>query len=585
MSKIRDIPPVAGSIIWAKQIERQLNMYMGRVEAVLGKGWETHVDGQKLKADGDSFRMKLNTQELFEEWSRKVAQKNIQNTGRIFTVDTQRASKGTIYSLKVNFSTDIIMLTKEARNMKWLMSRVPLSIVNKAHTARQMYPYAISLMENVTTYKRICDRVNEKRTCQLLVAGMKKDIQNLIIDMSSLVWDSYKLESSVQKFSDAIYNFREKIDELISVETTIELQLKELDTCPYDETKFSEILYEIQKSIDYLNLKGFSNLPQWVLKLDEEIEKKFAQRLLIAIKIWVDVLLDRKRSGSPVDSENGTGGGGGGVISRRRNNQYNINANFNLVDNFNKFLNFEDNMSDITMLSNVDSSSQASPTESEAAILEKMGGKPRIKPIVLEILIRNQLLYVIPSIEDAREHLISQLEEFSSVVTTQKRIQHSRYQVTMEAESEYKVTYKNLLNKFQNGVKLLEYSFTAIDYMLQQAQDYIKIWLHFQSLWDLQPDTLYAKLGNNLSAWIGCLNEMKESRKSFDTQETQRSFGPIKIDYNKVQSKVNVKYDAWHKEVAKQHANYLSIRTCKNQVILCCNIYKGIDQVWCTVGQ
>lgn len=49
LSKIRDIPPVAGSIIWAKQIERQLNMYMRRVEAVLGKGWETHVDGQKLK--------------------------------------------------------------------------------------------------------------------------------------------------------------------------------------------------------------------------------------------------------------------------------------------------------------------------------------------------------------------------------------------------------------------------------------------------------------------------------------------------------------------------------------------------------
>jgi len=285
MSKIRDIPPVAGSIIWAKQIERQLNMYMGRVEDVLGKGWETHVDGQKLKADGDSFRIKLNTQELFEDWSRKVNQKNLQNSGRIFLVDNVRASKGNIYTLKVNFSPEIITLTKEARNMKWLVSRVPLAIVNKAHTARQMYPYAISLIENVSTYKRICERVNEKRTCQLLVAGMKKEIQNLIMDMSNLVWDSYKLESSVQKFSDSIYNFREKVDELVSVETTIEQQLKELDNCSYEESKFAEILYEIQKSIDYLNLKGFSNLPQWVIKLDEEVEKKFAQRLTIAIKV------------------------------------------------------------------------------------------------------------------------------------------------------------------------------------------------------------------------------------------------------------------------------------------------------------
>ena len=34
----RDIPPVSGSIIWAKQIERQLETYLRRVEDVLGKG-------------------------------------------------------------------------------------------------------------------------------------------------------------------------------------------------------------------------------------------------------------------------------------------------------------------------------------------------------------------------------------------------------------------------------------------------------------------------------------------------------------------------------------------------------------------
>ena len=47
-------------------------MYLQRVEAVLGKGWENHVEGQKLKADGDAFRRKLNTKPLFEEWKKKV---------------------------------------------------------------------------------------------------------------------------------------------------------------------------------------------------------------------------------------------------------------------------------------------------------------------------------------------------------------------------------------------------------------------------------------------------------------------------------------------------------------------------------
>jgi len=38
MSRKRDLPPVAGSIIWARQIERQLSAYMRRVEDVLGRG-------------------------------------------------------------------------------------------------------------------------------------------------------------------------------------------------------------------------------------------------------------------------------------------------------------------------------------------------------------------------------------------------------------------------------------------------------------------------------------------------------------------------------------------------------------------
>ena len=38
ISRARDLPPVAGRIIWARQIEGQLSAYMRRVEDVLGKG-------------------------------------------------------------------------------------------------------------------------------------------------------------------------------------------------------------------------------------------------------------------------------------------------------------------------------------------------------------------------------------------------------------------------------------------------------------------------------------------------------------------------------------------------------------------
>jgi hypothetical protein len=45
---------------------------------------------------------------------------------------------------------------------------------------------------------------------------------------------------------------------LVAVETNIEQQLKELDTCLYEEAKFAAILSTIQRYIDELNLKGES---------------------------------------------------------------------------------------------------------------------------------------------------------------------------------------------------------------------------------------------------------------------------------------------------------------------------------------
>lgn len=130
-------------------------------DLIAGKGWENHIEGQKLKADGDSFRLKLNTQEIFDEWARNVQQRNLGVSGRIFMIDAIRAKngRGNIYKLRVNFLPEIITLAKEVRNLKSLGFRIPLAIVNKAHQANQLYPFAISLIESVRTYEMTLEKV------------------------------------------------------------------------------------------------------------------------------------------------------------------------------------------------------------------------------------------------------------------------------------------------------------------------------------------------------------------------------------------------------------------------------------------
>lgn len=61
---------------------------------------------------------------------------------------------------QVNFLPEIITLSKEVRNLKNLGFRVPLAIVNKAHQANQLYPFAISLIESIRTYERTLEKVS-----------------------------------------------------------------------------------------------------------------------------------------------------------------------------------------------------------------------------------------------------------------------------------------------------------------------------------------------------------------------------------------------------------------------------------------
>ena len=113
--------------------------------------------------------MKLNTQEIFDDWARKVQQRNLGVSGRIFAIDNQRSRHGRgNLKLRVNFLPEIIQLSKEVRNLKNLGFRVPLAIVNKAHQANQLYPFAISLIESVRTYERSLEKLDNRQNITLL---------------------------------------------------------------------------------------------------------------------------------------------------------------------------------------------------------------------------------------------------------------------------------------------------------------------------------------------------------------------------------------------------------------------------------
>lgn len=100
---------------------------------------------------------------------------------------------------------------------------------------------------------------------------MRKEVQQLISEGIQLIWESYKLDPYVQKLSDTIVNFQEKVEELVMVGEQLEVDIRSLETCPYSANTFADILSKIQHAVDDLSLKQYSNLHIWVNRLDEEV--------------------------------------------------------------------------------------------------------------------------------------------------------------------------------------------------------------------------------------------------------------------------------------------------------------------------
>ncbi|KAL1716082.1 dynein heavy chain [Schizophyllum commune] len=515
MSQMRDLPPIAGAIIWARQIERQLLTYMKRVEDVLGKGWELYAEGQKLQAESNAFRKKLDTRPVYDAWLHDINRRNMGVDGRLFEILKLR---GGGFQLAVNFDPQIITLFKEVRNILWLGFQVPHAITNMAKDAKRVYPHAVSLMETVRTYGQTLDLVENNKGIEWLVAEYRNESQRMISKGMNIRWDHFvnQYDTSrymsgpdardnrhiqfVREFASVVSMLQDKTNSVIDLYKDMLRAVEDLGTCPYTTEAFSELLSKVQAAIDRLNLEGYANLEHWVAELDKRIESILLQRLTQIIQVWCsefDRQDDTERALPPLRD----------ITNKRRDRR-----------------GFK-----------------------EEKFLE---GNMTIKPIVHEIRIQNQVIFLDPPIEYARASWIAQLHEWLGVVCRLRRIQSSRYEIGLQiaGANATETTYTSLLTRFpDNGV--LERPFSLIEQKVQQLRDYVAKWLQFQSLWDLEAEYVFNRLGDSLANWQQLLTEIKKARSTFDTSDTQKSFGVCVIDYEQVQARVNAKYDAWQRDI------------------------------------
>lgn len=528
MAQLRDLPPVAGAIIWARQIERQLDGYMGRVEDVLGKDWTLHSEGQKLQAESSMFRKKLDTRPVFESWLHEVTRRRISITGRLFGITRNRAL-GNSLELTINFDPQVIALFKEVRNLIWLNYQVPHAISSISKEAKRVYPYAVSLMESVRSLAQTSRVIDSMSPVNILLNGYQKEVQNLIIKGVTLKWESFvhsydvqvkhishhssgpttrvasgRSESKhvqfVRDFAAIASILQSKTSTLEGAYTKTEHALTDLRSCPYTTSDFTVRLEVIQTAVDQLNLENYSNLPFWVSETNKKIEIILLERLRKAMHFWVEAFVKSKQDDANDDS-----------------------------------------------------------THRRAVQEQGVDRAPRLQQLIHEISMRNQVIYLDPPPEYARASWLSQLHGWLGVVCDLPIVMSSRYEMKVDIVStgSSKVQFTYLPGLCMHDLSAV---YDAIEEKLREVTNYVDKWLQFQSLWDLQSEYVYEVLGEDLGKWLHLLQEIRKTRTTFDTSESTRSFGSVTIDYEQVQTKVNAKYDHWQHEILLKFAGRLGNR-------------------------
>ncbi|TKX19773.1 dynein heavy chain [Elsinoe australis] len=499
MAQLRDLPPVSGAIIRTKQIERQLDIYMSKVEDVLGKDWAMHVEGGKLQAESAQFRKKLDTKPVYDEWLREVNRRQLSVSGRLFSISRNRAS-GNVLELNVSFDAQVITLFKEVRNLLWHSFQVPHAINTTSKEARRVYPYAVSLMESVNTYAQTVTVIDSMPEVSVLLHGARNDVQALVSKGLPLRWESIsgayevnvrinetgdldrpsesKHVQFVRDFARAVRDLQQKTTSLVTINKNVQAALSEVESGPYSSQALQQPLDTIQKAVDQMNLQGFVNLRPWVHNINEKIQTALLSRLQQALASWIMVFIGDEEEDPEVKD------------------------------------------------------------------------KPTFDTNTHEVAMRNQSIYLDPPLEHSRAHWTEHLHNWLGIACSLPKIHAARFEMALGREDNSGPRTFSELPRL--CIDAIDRAYSAIEERFGQVEVYVNEWLQYQSLWDLQTDHVHQQLADDLSRWLQLLHEIRP---------TKRGFTHVVIDYEQVQLKVNAKYDQWQQELTTQFAQRLSNRS------------------------
>lgn len=160
-----------------------------------------------------------------------------------------------------------------------------------------------------------------------------------------------------------------------------------------------------------------------------------------------------------------------------------------------------------------------------------------------QIIVQDLSISIDPPLTNWKECSIAKLNSIISVIRKLKKLTFVNY---LESKDSFYYEFQNetFMPFYQDCLGIIFKSFI-------QAEDFYSRWTSLQFIWDIEILKLSEIKEENISLWLQLYDKLKTIRETFDTVDTYKTFGLIKIEYEQAQGRIYTQFSLFYRKLVE----------------------------------
>ena len=124
-----------------------------------------------------------------------------------------------------------------------------------------------------------------------------------------------------------------------------------------------------------------------------------------------------------------------------------------------------------------------------------------------EIKSENNVFFLDPPLEHAKFCWLQEFHRIIGIICSLPRLEADQYSVSLGNRERGDENYESVLFKIDE--KIIQKAYDEVFRIFKDAEEYLKIWFNYESLWIIDSKKIYERLGDDISLWQKLLNEIR----------------------------------------------------------------------------